>query len=106
MTSQKTTQNSQAATLAKSATLSTSAAEVVVLLTPLKPDGLLCPAVLLDTLLAVDWLAEVEEREDEASHGVIPADVTGPVVSCASWYGVPFICAAEMVCQPFLPMRG
>jgi hypothetical protein len=99
------TQSSQAATPVKSVIFSTSAAEVAVLLTPLKPDDMLCLVVLLDPLLAVDWLAEFEGKVGVASSGRITADVTDPEISCALGSKVPFICAAEMVFQPFLPMR-
>ena len=99
-------QNSQPATLANSVTFSASTAEAVDLLTPLKSDDLLCPTVLVDSQLAVDWLAELEGGVDVTSSWRIPADVTGPVASCALSYGVPFICAAETIFHPFLPMRG
>jgi hypothetical protein len=98
-------QNSQPAILANSVTSSESTAEAVDLLTPLKSDDLLCP-VLVDSQLVVDWLAGLEGRADVISSWKIPVDVTGPVASCASSYGAPYICAAETIFHPFLPMRG
>ena len=106
MPSQRMFQNSQPAILAKSVTPSESTAEVVDLLTPLKSDDLLCPTVLVDSQLVVDWPAGLEGRVDVTSSWKIPVDVTGPVASCASSYGVPLICTAETTFHPFLPMRG
>jgi hypothetical protein len=103
-------QNSQPATLANSVTLSASTAEAVVLLTPLKSDDQLGPTVLVDSQLVVDWLAELDGRVGVTSSWRVPADVTGPIASCApppsSSYGGSFICAAETIFHPFWPMRG